>query len=63
MLTRRTSFTFLLYSLSDDQARAALAMLHAVHEHAGRAWVMLDRPLAGMPPRIIGAPAGNEAMQ
>lgn len=55
MLTRRTSFTFLLYSLDHDNAARALALIRAVHEHAGRAWVMLDAPLSGMPPHIIGA--------
>jgi hypothetical protein len=55
MLTRRTSFTFLLYSLSDDGQKRTLALMNAVHEHAGRAWVMLDAPLSGMPPHIIGA--------
>jgi hypothetical protein len=56
MLTRRTSFTFLLYSLDDEQTRRAAALMHALHEHAGRAWILLDAPLAGMPPRILGAP-------
>jgi hypothetical protein len=54
MLTRRTTFTLLIHSLSDDGQIRALALMRAVHEHAGRAWVMLDAPIAGMPPRILG---------
>jgi hypothetical protein len=54
MNSQRTTFTLLLYSLSDDNAQRALAYMRAIHEHEGRAWVFADHPIAGMPPRIIG---------
>jgi hypothetical protein len=54
MDSQRTTFTFLLYSLSDDNAQRAVAYMRAIHEHRGRAWVFADRPIAGMPARIIG---------
>lgn len=53
-MNHRYTFTFLLYSLNHDNAARATAFMHAVRNHAGRAWVMLDRPLAGMPPIILG---------
>lgn len=53
-IAKRNSLVFLLAGATDDAAARTLAFMNALHTHAGRAWVMLDRPLAGMPPRILG---------
>jgi hypothetical protein len=51
---KRNTLVFLLAGSTEDTAARTLAFMQALHVHAGRAWVMLDRPLAGMPPRILG---------
>lgn len=54
-IAKRNSLVFLLAASTEDTAARTLAFIAALHTHADRAWVMLDRPLVGMPPIIIGA--------
>lgn len=55
MLTRRTTFTFLLYTLGDENIKRAIAYMRTIREHAGRSWAIVDAPVPNMPPHIIGA--------
>jgi hypothetical protein len=55
MITRRSTFTLLLYSLNHESIQRIIAGMRAIHEHKGRAWLILDAPVPNMPPRIIGA--------
>lgn len=53
-IAKRNSLVLLLADSTEDTAIRALAFMQAMHAHAGRVWVMLDHPLAGMPARILG---------
>lgn len=51
---RRQQFAHWINTGTDDAARRAIAFMRAIRTYRGRAWVWLDRPVAGMPPIMLG---------
>lgn len=51
----RRRFARLLNTVSDDSVVRLTILMKRIRVYGGRAYIRLDLPVLGMPPRIIGA--------